>query len=600
MTEPVGKTKSGIRSRADLVDLLSEKRLADNRQLFDAIGFQFQPKPTVQVQGQDASIETLEFGQRDSQSELTTNAAWTQFQPAPTQYWRVIEAHYKIQEEPSGKETVGQERTPEKLPGPDKILAQLTAQLPKSLGWKPLAKENDVVTRLRQLAAANRSRLETDIPKAVRLISQGEFLQRIPKRARKVWGHDLLVFQDRSRRLVPYWKDQDLVTDWLWRIYPESGLQIARLQEKHANPTFLLPHSLKNEQLSVPHPGTLVLAMTDLGVLDTSDGSETDASDVWLRWGRKLRDNGNQAVALIPCGRERIPGSLAGFWDLIPWDRSQQTAAIHGALTLQRLVALCVRLEPKLLRVLRQLIPAARFDPGLEAEIWQSELLDSMNSSAAPVNLTERKRLLAEAGQIPVEIREEALRQIGALRLKTGSTFAEELMSLDASLPASEDIQNWVGLAYQMVVSLNQNESKEDIQKVIGWIAGMNSRMPAMPNLPESVRQALEKLAELVPRKDGISLYDWQSDELKWQAGTEKRIRLSISGDSLRFLPLVPPPPEAKSEIPMASSSFLADIRSVNGEIRLIEASDEQNDRLRPAEFWEFGQEAQLGGGVWK
>jgi len=209
--------------------------------------------------------------------------------------------------------------TEAKLRSPDEICDAAGFVVENQLPWSPLAPTKHVLTQLRRSAGSKRSRDQLDLTAAVDLISKGKFLTRIARRWRRVWGHDLLVLEDRARRLVPYSRDQDYVTESLAKIYPDSGFRVARLQEGQADFEYRVPASCLHREYEIPSPSTLVLALTDLGCL-SKNITESNTIDVWIKLGRDLRDNGNQALALVPCHPDRIHRELAQLWQVIPWE----------------------------------------------------------------------------------------------------------------------------------------------------------------------------------------------------------------------------------------------------------------------------------------
>src|SRR5262249_46053128 len=81
-----------------------------------------------------------------------------------------------------------------------------------------LASARSILTRLRRLSALRRVTSEPDLERIVRRLSRGHLLESVPFRSRQSWGQSIQVIKDRSERLMPYWADQDDVTEWLCRI----------------------------------------------------------------------------------------------------------------------------------------------------------------------------------------------------------------------------------------------------------------------------------------------------------------------------------------------------------------------------------------------
>ena len=117
--------------------------------------------------------------------------------------------------------------------------------------FDPLATRAAALTRLRR-ASAFTGVGEPDLDRIVERLGRAELLHRLPLRPRKRWGLALQIIVDRSRRLVPYWTDQDLVAGNLQRVYPRDRLQIAVLPEGAGEPWVNLP---RREVGRVPDAG---------------------------------------------------------------------------------------------------------------------------------------------------------------------------------------------------------------------------------------------------------------------------------------------------------------------------------------------------------
>ncbi len=152
------------------------------------------------------------------------------------------------------------------------------------------------------------------------MLSRGEFLHQIPRQSRRAWGHELLILEDRSAVWVLHWRDQDFVSDMLSKVYTDTGLSVARLQEGHVQPEFRLPENRRHEPYQLPPPNTLVLALGDLGCLSI-DADKSMATEVWLEIGRDLRDNGISRTGVGALSPGPDFAGARGFWDVIPWGR---------------------------------------------------------------------------------------------------------------------------------------------------------------------------------------------------------------------------------------------------------------------------------------
>jgi len=122
---------------------------------------------------------------------------------------------------------------------------------------------------------------------------------------------------------------------------------------------------------------TPLLILSDLGAY----GEEQDRNE-WLRFGEVLRDQGVRPVVLMPVPIRLWDTRHANLFHRVPWDDTGPGPSVHGSQfaghiasdddrTVEILLTLCstaVRVEPRLLRALRRLIPGA--DVGVEGQAW--------------------------------------------------------------------------------------------------------------------------------------------------------------------------------------------------------------------------------------
>ena len=249
-----------------------------------------------------------------------------------------------------------------------------------------------------------------DVPRAVAKLSRGELLTHFPHRPARRWGEQIVVIQDRSLRLIPYWLDQDIGDRVLGRLYPAGGIAAARVWEGQRVP--VCTNGPRRRSLwRLPDPGATVLVLGDLGCLETTrEGSGVPAVQLWEELGRRLRQNGNRTVALVPLRLEDCPRPLRDVWDVVAWELGASPPLLHagdgGDDPLDRLLTLVspvVRLEPGLLRDLRRLTSAGAADAGLEARLWQHPLVAGRHLDAASLDQelakAYRERFLRESAE---------------------------------------------------------------------------------------------------------------------------------------------------------------------------------------------------------
>lgn len=166
--------------------------------------------------------------------------------------------------------------------------------------------------RLRQRAATRVDGRALDFKKIIQRLSSGTRLDRLPRKQRLSWGHALHVIRDRSLRLVPYWRDQDLVLHWLRRLLPEGAVPTADYFDGLEQPVFE-----DSTDYDLPAPGTLVVMLGDLGCLAKD---ATSLQRYWFEFAGALADVECRAIALSPAPASQCSEDLKHVWELIPWE----------------------------------------------------------------------------------------------------------------------------------------------------------------------------------------------------------------------------------------------------------------------------------------
>ncbi|MEM9388218.1 MAG: formylglycine-generating enzyme family protein [Pseudomonadota bacterium] len=207
---------------------------------------------------------------------------------------------------------------------------------------------------------------------------------------------------DRSTRLTPYWRDQDVLWETLRRILPPTGL--SRVITEHRYARMMDPTQPGNSHHQ-PAAGETVLALTDLGLLSTTDPAPLIAA--WCRWARYWKEHHARPVVLFPGLMPRVPAMLAQQFTIVPWqqlrlasDGADDQACIEE---LMALLAPFARVEPGLLRELRM---QCHPDAALEAKCWQHPRVASPHSEAATLS-----RANPQAAQAAFAARAQRLRQ---------------------------------------------------------------------------------------------------------------------------------------------------------------------------------------------
>lgn len=383
--------KPALSGRADLIRALALRDLRVTEQMAALLGYeeaQTLPRPPLSPE------------RAPQPGQPAPAPAYTSYVPADVPFWR-LDAYEAVASDAHPPES---ERVPDLALG----WQGRPGVVP---GFTPLASQQAILTRLRQLAVIRRVIPEVDVDKVVDRISRGLLLTDIPRRQRRSWGATLHILEDRARRLVPYWLDQEYVSAALCRLYPPHGVTIARLDDGDSQPYVRWPVEQAGPY-TLPPPGTMVFVLGDLGCLASRN---QHLQRFWLTYGRRLQDNHNPTVALVPTRMRDVPPALARVWTLVRWDAMSEAAEVPSEGTdtaMERLLALVapvVRLEPGLLRAMRCLLPAGRHDPGLEARLWQDETIASPHSVAATLDPERRRMYQQHFAHLPQDVRRLAL-----------------------------------------------------------------------------------------------------------------------------------------------------------------------------------------------
>jgi formylglycine-generating enzyme required for sulfatase activity len=446
----------------------------------------------------------------------------------------------------------------------------------------PLNPWPSLLRRLREVAERGEQRA-VDVAEVVARLSRGQFLARLPRQRRRRWGAGLQIIQDRSQRLVPYWRDQDRVYEALRRLYPRHGFELARVHEGVPEPVYA---DRPRRRYRPPPSGARVLVLGDLGCLDQGGGSLA----FWEAVGRRIRHDGNRPIALLPCPPERWAADIQADWSLIGWERASAPAPggervdIDGrARRLLRLVSPAVRIEPGFLRAVRLLL-GAEADAATESDAWQHPAITSMSSVAASLDPSELASLRREFEREPEALREAVLKLLRLWRAGVpAEVWFEELIGLDPGsrgLLEPRDLDDAERYFERLEGELRRGATPgERAAGARRWFRRVRNRLPDASAAWRAQRlgQSLRRLWELT-HEGGSPPPGFDPSEIP-AAPTlaEERWRLDQCGAEV----WVSPAHRAGVEEPARRGSALCTVRSRNGWIRL---SPEGRD-----DFWQSG-----------
>jgi formylglycine-generating enzyme required for sulfatase activity len=325
-----------------------------------------------------------------------------------------------------------------------------------------LASPAALLSRLRRTTPLEDETGELDLDRIVDRLVRCELLHRLPRQRRRRWGPSLQIIVDRSVRLIPYWADQCEAVTALQRVYPHSHFQVALLGEGKTEPWICLPEE-KAGPYRLPEAKTPILVLGDLGGLARDDGA---AWRWWLERGQFFLENGNRPLALVPCHPDRCPHELAQIWTILPWERATgpETHALSPEETdrvIRRILALLSisqRVEPRMIRAVRRLLPESRSDAGIESLVWQDESLHGRSSDAAAFDLLSASVLRERFRHNEPALRRQVLERVGAMLRDT-----------------------YEGLWYAAVLGLEDEVDPREYQRALRWSRWWRGRLAANP-----------------------------------------------------------------------------------------------------------------------
>jgi len=226
-----------------------------------------------------------------------------------------------------------------------------------------------------------------DIRKTIQRLSRAELLSHFPRQRRRRWGCEVQVILDRSTAMIPFWQDQIRLCAELERLFPANAVQYAIYRRGEIEP---LMDEGDDPTYRLPHPGSLVIAVGDLGMLASQREQEQ-----WRRLGLRLQQQQCRTLALVPTSIGNAPAMLKRHWRMLGWEhaRSVELELDQMDIHLRRLLVLispASRIEPGFMRQVRRLIGA---DAAVEALLWEHPLMIGKSSAGGTLEPQARQAL---------------------------------------------------------------------------------------------------------------------------------------------------------------------------------------------------------------
>lgn len=163
-----------------------------------------------------------------------------------------------------------------------------------------------------------------DVDALVELVAQRRFEQAVPRVVRASLFRGVQLLLDRSPAMAPFARD---VTELARTVRSTVGHNVEEISLPGRPEDWLRPGE---DRYSPPHPGTPVLAISDLGIGRPPGHLRPEAHTVWLPLADLLLRRGSQLVALVPYPRSRWP-ALGDRVRMIPWDTTTSPADVVRA-----------------------------------------------------------------------------------------------------------------------------------------------------------------------------------------------------------------------------------------------------------------------------
>jgi hypothetical protein len=168
------------------------------------------------------------------------------------------------------------------------------------------------------------------LEKVVRTLAEGRVFREVPRRARPTLAGGVQVLVDRSDALLPFVAD----VKWLLaRIAEVVGpVRLAVLHVEGSPLQVVARRRRTGYEKHLPASGTVVVALSELGIAEGVPRPTGVPTDEWPRLARRLRRHGCPLRAFVPYPEERWPAGLARHLRIFPWDRSTGVHDIHRVL----------------------------------------------------------------------------------------------------------------------------------------------------------------------------------------------------------------------------------------------------------------------------
>lgn len=177
------------------------------------------------------------------------------------------------------------------------------------------------------------------VEEAVRRIATGQPFTEVPRRPRPTLLRGVQVLVDRGTGMLPFHEDVKLL---LVQIRSVVGEPLVRVLQFAGSPLLRVGPGAKRSWTAydrqLPEPGTVVVAVTDLGIGEMPGVPGALPLD-WLAFAARVREHGCALRLLVPYPEDRWPASLRGQLRVLRWDRGTGVHSVRRVLAAEREIA---------------------------------------------------------------------------------------------------------------------------------------------------------------------------------------------------------------------------------------------------------------------
>ncbi|SIO41282.1 formylglycine-generating enzyme family protein [Halodesulfovibrio marinisediminis] len=343
----------------------------------------------------------------------------------------------------------------------------------------PIQSWSAVWPKLRNFLSQKVSSHDLEEKRVIELIATAKALSSIPRKKRKKWARQLTIIVDYSKRNFPFWSDYNLVIANLTRLLGKDRVKV--FYSRTDDLTLLTNDSDQINIFECLSEKDVLLILSDLGAY-----GEDAERILWQHYSDLFHQKRVKPTVLTPVPKRAWNVHLAKTMHVIEFsDSSSNILNQNEPKLVEQLLSLCslaVRVEPQLLRALRQLIPNS--DIGIEGVCWNHIDMDTA-CLACSLSLSARKKyqnLLIESdfplslvfkakeiiklyhGWLPPEIQlEEEVTQVGILNMRG------EMVDCHYELALSKNAKHYLGWMKFQREKVKQNKSVQEWAKRMGF-----------------------------------------------------------------------------------------------------------------------------------